>query len=60
MIIFIEYSFNGELARIAFDISGHTVNQAKALIPEWLKQENIEYDSYNVYQILESLAFDTL
>ncbi len=55
MLIFIEYSFKGEVARICYDIIGYTVNQAKALLPEWLKQDNIEYSSYYIYEILESL-----
>lgn len=59
MLIFIEYSFNGEVGKICYDICDHSYGEAVPLIPEWLKRDNIEYESYHIYQVLESLMFKT-
>jgi hypothetical protein len=55
MLIFINYTFNGESARICYDITGFSFSEAKVLIPEWLKKDNIRYDTYQIDEVLKSL-----
>jgi hypothetical protein len=59
MLIFIEYSFNGEIGKICYDIDNYSLAESKILIPEWLKQDNIESESWHIYQVLESLMTET-
>jgi len=58
MLVFINYTFNGEKARICYDISGYSIAEAKVLLPDWLKSDNIVYDTYQIDEILQPLQVD--
>ena len=51
----IEYIFNGEVAKVCYDINGYSVSEAKVLLPEWMKYDNIIYDTYEITEILQSI-----
>lgn len=55
MIMFVEYTFNGKTGKICYDISHFSIAEAKMLLPEWLKGDDIQYESYQIKEILKSI-----
>ena len=58
MLIFVEFiSNNNESGKICYDVceSDPPLGILKDLIPKWLAEDNIDFKSYKVTQILEGL-----
>lgn len=51
-MIRVEYSKNGVSGQIIFDYSGWGIEVAKLDIPRALMEEKIEFEQYNIVEIL--------